>query len=225
MTPWTRQPKETPQAFAAFEAYLHAGQKRSTRQVARLLHRSRTLMGRWSRKWRWPARARAWDEDQEAITRKAREAAAKAVAVDWAKRQETIRDSDWDAAQMLRSKAKAMMEFPLAKQVIKRGGQEVHIYPARWTMEGAARMMDCASDLERRAAGKATVKIEVSGPDGGRIELEHKSVEAKTGFDFDAYNRLLLSILQVPEGNGAGQPVHPTGPDTEAGDIPQPGRS
>jgi hypothetical protein len=62
---WERQVSESAKAFDAFAAYRDMGQHRSTRQVARSLNKSHTLIGRWSSHHDWPRRAAAWDREQD----------------------------------------------------------------------------------------------------------------------------------------------------------------
>jgi hypothetical protein len=62
---WERQDRESTKAFDAFVTYRDMGQDRSTRQVARSLNKSHTLIGRWSSVHDWPCRAAAWDREQD----------------------------------------------------------------------------------------------------------------------------------------------------------------
>lgn len=63
--PWERQKGETPQAFEAFSIYRDMGSSRSTAKVGRKLGKSKNLMDRWSSRWEWVERARAYDNDLE----------------------------------------------------------------------------------------------------------------------------------------------------------------
>ncbi len=54
-------PGEGARPYAAFRSYLEQGAGRSLTAVAQQLHKSRTLIGRWSAQWAWSARAAAWD--------------------------------------------------------------------------------------------------------------------------------------------------------------------
>ena len=54
-----QQPKESAKAFAAFALYLSMGPERSLAMVAQKLHKSVTMLGRWSAKFDWPARVQA----------------------------------------------------------------------------------------------------------------------------------------------------------------------
>lgn len=60
--PWERQKGESRQAFQAFAIYRDMQPKRSIRTVAAQLDKSTSLIARWSSKWFWQLRCRAWDE-------------------------------------------------------------------------------------------------------------------------------------------------------------------
>jgi hypothetical protein len=66
--PWHRahdekDTSETDAAYQAFTTYRDMGLARSTAKVARVLGKSKTLMDRWSARWRWRMRVEAWDND------------------------------------------------------------------------------------------------------------------------------------------------------------------
>ncbi|HEU5032670.1 MAG TPA: hypothetical protein VFV01_47660 [Spirillospora sp.] len=63
--PWERQPDETPQAFEAFARYRDMPGRRSMDRVAKELHKSHALMGRWSVRHRWVERAAAFDAAED----------------------------------------------------------------------------------------------------------------------------------------------------------------
>lgn len=73
---WERQQGESPQAYEAFATYRDMGAERSTAKVSRELGKTKALMDRWSSRWKWVERARAWDNE---LARKAKEAATKKV--------------------------------------------------------------------------------------------------------------------------------------------------
>lgn len=62
---WYRKPRETAQAYQAFELYRDLGPSRSVRLVAEELAKSRILMERWSKRWNWVIRAREYDNFNE----------------------------------------------------------------------------------------------------------------------------------------------------------------
>ncbi len=59
--PWSRAPGEGARAHQALRLYLEAGPSRSLTAVAQRLHKSRSLVGRWSARYAWSARAAAYD--------------------------------------------------------------------------------------------------------------------------------------------------------------------
>ena len=61
--PWERQKGESSQAFEAFSLYLKMGEKRSLRSLAQRLGKSSALMNRWSSRWNWQERLRAYEND------------------------------------------------------------------------------------------------------------------------------------------------------------------
>ena len=61
--PWERQYNESHQAFEAFHEYCLLGSKRTQAKVAAKLGKSEHLMDRWSSKWKWRERARAYDNE------------------------------------------------------------------------------------------------------------------------------------------------------------------
>ncbi len=65
--PWERQPRETDKAFAAFLSYRDTAPKE--RNLRRLGRESNATVPRWSKKYNWTERARAWDAEQDRIAR------------------------------------------------------------------------------------------------------------------------------------------------------------
>lgn len=63
IAPWEQQPGESAKAFEAFAVYRDMGVERSVRKVTQRLNKSLTLIGKWSSRYNWPERARAYDRD------------------------------------------------------------------------------------------------------------------------------------------------------------------
>ncbi len=81
---WDCQPEEGPKPWAAFCVYRDMDPAtRSLSRVAKELGKSTALIGRWSSRWRWVGRVRAWDSE---IDRQRRAGQLKAVE-DMARRQ------------------------------------------------------------------------------------------------------------------------------------------
>ena len=90
-----QQPKESNKAFAAFCIYLNMGEERSTLAVARRLSRSHQLMRRWSARWDWMERVRAYAAHLARVEREATEALVRGRAAQWLERQEELREAEW----------------------------------------------------------------------------------------------------------------------------------
>ena len=63
---WERQTKESVPAYEAF-AHYRDQKKRSQRGVSREIGKNRTLIYRWSQRWEWAKRARAYDRHREKL--------------------------------------------------------------------------------------------------------------------------------------------------------------
>ncbi len=62
--PWGRQPKESAQAYEAFEVYMMLGAQRSNARTGREVKKSKQLMDRWSARWQWVKRAEMFDLEE-----------------------------------------------------------------------------------------------------------------------------------------------------------------
>ena len=81
-----RLPGESAQAHEARVIYVTMGPDRSLAQVSQRLHKSVTLLGRWSSQWAWGTHAAAWDAEQQAV-------AAKRAAASYQRRLEQHRET------------------------------------------------------------------------------------------------------------------------------------
>ena len=158
--PFEQQPKESTKAFTAFSIYLSMGDGRSTRVVAQRLSRSDQLIRRWSSRWDWTERVRAYAAHLAAVERQACEALALANAAQWLKRQQEIRENDWASHERAVAAAERCM-----KAVMERDNAHV-------TLSDIARLLEVASKLGRLACGLPTDHAMVTGQDGGPIRFE-----------------------------------------------------
>src|ERR1043165_3747385 len=154
-----QQPKESDKAFAAFVLYLSLGSERSLEAVATKLQKSMCLMGRWSSRWRWSERVQSHGAHLAVVEREATEALTRGKAAKWFKRQEEHRDEEWALRGEL---------IVAGRKVLKRFTEDGR----GATLGDVARALDLASKLGRLASGMATDKTEVTGEDGGPIQVE-----------------------------------------------------
>lgn len=71
--PWEQLENEGSIAFEAFCVYRDIGTERSLIEVQKVLHKSVTLFGRWSTKYKWVRRSKAYDIRMERIAMKVRD--------------------------------------------------------------------------------------------------------------------------------------------------------
>lgn len=119
--------------------YLRQGPARSVTMVAEELHKSRSLIGRWSSRHRWRARVDAWD--------------ASIVT--------TYRAEAHEAQRSL-----AHRHLAVAHVALQRVSAAVYaIDPAELTVAGLVRLWEIAVRTEREAL-QQPIRLEVTGADG-----------------------------------------------------------
>ena len=157
--PFEQLPKEGAKPFAAFAIYLSLGPERSLTVVGQKLGKSVGLMERWSRRFDWSARVQAHAAHLAIVEREATEALTRTSAAQWLVRREEHRQEEW----VIRSELIAA-----GRKVLKRFTEG----DKGATLGDVARALDLASKLGRLASGLATDKTEISGLDGGPIQVE-----------------------------------------------------
>lgn len=154
-----QQPKESAKAFAAFSLYLVLGPERSIRAVGEKLGKSEGLVERWSARFDWPARVQAHAAHLAIVEREATEALTRGKAAQWVTRREEHRDDEWALrAELIAASRKVLRRFTEEN----RGA----------TLGDVARALELASKLGRLATGMATDRSEITGDEGGPIQIE-----------------------------------------------------
>lgn len=139
--PWERQPDESPQAFAAFAAYLDGDgsllmPERSARETARKLKKHWSQVSEWSAKYDWVRRAEAKDRHDMRLRARAQE-------------REIALMNDRQAQNAMIGAAAAMAHI---RKFIKTADNPE---PARMRDRDAIRLFDIAAKIERVARGEA----------------------------------------------------------------------
>ena len=121
-----------------------------------------SILRRWSAKWDWAARARAWDDvrqrELDAAVTKAIAAAAVKVAAEWETRDQQIRQQQYDFTQRTIAKLDKMLEFPLATvttETVDRPGGPVRVTtvrPSKWNFDTIGRVAKIMFALATQAA-------------------------------------------------------------------------
>lgn len=153
--PWERQPGESAKAYAAARIYFELGTVRSLGGVGEVLGKGTRHLKEWSSRWRWVARAAAYDDHLNHIQREAREAAIKAESEEetrvWLERRRQTRDAEWQAAQAMRDLFARLLEVPLAE--------------VKWTARDLVALAEAAARLSRNALGPEPDPPPPSGAD------------------------------------------------------------
>ena len=162
-----QQPKETAKAFAAFSLYLNMGPERSLEGVRVKCGKSSRLIQRWSSRWRWAERVEAHAGHLATVEREAVEVVARTKAAEWAKRQDEVRQREWEMHEKCIGAAKKAFDAFMTRDKVYANLADI------------ARMLEVASKLGRLASGLATDKTEVTGEDGGAIRVEFEAALKK----------------------------------------------
>jgi hypothetical protein len=145
MNPWERREDESPKAYAAFLAYLELGAERSIAKASGSTPGKQRWAEHWSSSFDWVARARAFDEHEAAERLAARE-----------QLREQTRQAAVDAASQAMEVLISLMSFE---------DQERPSAGAKVRLEAAYKVLALAGVDGPR-------KLELSGPNGGSINLE-----------------------------------------------------
>lgn len=134
-------PRESDKAFAAFREYLELGPERSLAAVASRLGKSKVLMERWSRKFDWSSRVQAHSMHLATVEREAIEVAARAKAAEWEKREQALREEEWEMHEKCIAAAKRGLAAYMEREKVYANLADI------------ARMLEVASKLGRLATG------------------------------------------------------------------------
>lgn len=148
---------ESAEAYEAAKLYFEMAANRSLDAVAQKLHKSRTLLGRWSRKWNWTERARvydAWIVEQEEL---AQQAARLEKAQRWIERDEQLREDFYQVGKEIVAKARRMIaEFPErdVQRSEEKDGKVIHLtVKTKHSLSGLAQLVSVGSEMQRLAVG------------------------------------------------------------------------
>ena len=158
--PFEQQPRESNKAFAAFSLYLNLGPERSLATVAQKLHKSVTMLGRWSAKFDWPARVAAHGAHLAVVEREAIEAAARSKAAEWESREQSLRETEWAMHERAIAAAKRGLDAYMEREKVYANLADI------------ARMLEIASKLGRLATGLGTDGERRKGDDLPAMRVE-----------------------------------------------------
>mgnify|MGYP002779596070 CR=1 FL=1 len=157
-TPWERLQGEPERFYNYFRRFLRLGPERNLLRAYRSHREEHGPVIRapinappqpWReamRNWQWKERARLFD----AFERELEDAR-------WAARRREAQENAWNLSAALKSKAEAMLKFPLARTTTDNG--RTIIEPIRWSMNDVAKLAQTSDALARLACDLATVRV------------------------------------------------------------------
>src|SRR5687768_1958010 len=107
---WDRIPGETPKAFACLVEYLRLGPNRSLEKAAELSGKQPRTLRKWSVRYGWVRRAAEYDAFVLGQEREMALVLTREKAVVWAKRQERLKEAEWEIAERLIERARELLD-------------------------------------------------------------------------------------------------------------------
>jgi hypothetical protein len=148
-----RDADESSKAFEAWTVYRDLGAHRSLQKAAELYYGSTANVRqfqRWSKRFGWVERARAFDAEREMLRRGAVEEHLRAQAGDHAAREAAIQERILEIRELAAEQSLKILRWPLAEQRIAREDEngnptEVVVAPAGWSKATAAQLASLAA--------------------------------------------------------------------------------
>lgn len=155
---WDRQPEETPKAYEAFTIYRDMGRERTLPKVAEQCGKSIGLMNKWSQKYGWVNRVRAWDDNLDRME-------AKELARDIAKMRARQRK------QALKMQVKGLELMKDIQPGDARLSEIVSLMKLGMEQERIV-MGDVGEVVEERDGGQAAPPVQFYMPSNGRDDVK-----------------------------------------------------
>jgi hypothetical protein len=212
--PWEQLDGEGDKAYRAFILFRDSGIPRSLPEVARAVSKSLPLMKRWSAKYRWAERARAWDQHHDAARTRASVKVAESDSERLARERLKRDDECLVIASRLKLHGLKMLEWPLEETVeetreVSPDGKTTVIrrtvQPALWRKRDAAIFLKYARDLEES----------VLTPPGEQIEQTIR----RTAEVVDEGARRVADLRERMRAEARLIPLHPPGSEGESNGV------
>lgn len=158
---WRQRKNESAKAYEAAKLYFELGAERGIEEVARRLHKSRTIIARWSSRHAWVERARDYDAHIAVIQQIAIDKVRETEARKWAERESQIKEDGWELFLACKKKAQEMLLFPVSRKQIAQDGKQTVIEPAEWNFNTARLMADTAVKIGRLTVDLSTENLDI----------------------------------------------------------------
>jgi hypothetical protein len=156
---YDRETDESAKAFEAWTVYRDLGAERSLQKASEMYYGHGGNVGqfeRWSRRFSWVERVRAFDVEREMIRRSAIEDHLRAQAEDYAAREARIQERLLEIREQAAEQSLKILQYPLTEQYILREDEEGNkvtyvLRPSRWSKATAVQLAHLASNLHTGA--------------------------------------------------------------------------
>lgn len=200
---WERQPGESPQAYDAFSLYMTVKEERlgGTQEVANRSRKSRALIHRWSSRWKWVERYRAYENNQLLLTERAQQTALREGARLWASRRIDTREKGFELGMKLLERARLLLDLPVYEREVRETklindqivetltvlNFQQHPRDARMLAETGLKLMRLSADMSTENLGVLNADVDL---------------DSMTDEELDSYADKLLEIKQKTLSNG-----------------------
>jgi hypothetical protein len=158
---YDRETDESAKAFEAWTVYRDLGAERSLQKASEMYYGHGANVGqfeRWSRRYGWVERARAFDVEREMVRRSAIEDHLKTQAGDYAAREARIEERILEIREQAAEQSLKMLEYPLTERQILREDEEGNkityvLRPSRWSKATAVQLARLASNAQNGVGG------------------------------------------------------------------------
>ena len=157
---YDRETDESAKAFEAWTVYRDLGAERSLQKASEMYYGHGANVGqfeRWSRRYGWVERARAFDDEREMIRRSAIEDHLQSRAKDHAAREARIQERILEIREQAAEQSLRMLQYPLTEQHIvseDEGGNKITyvLRPSRWSKSTAVQLARLAASNAQTGA-------------------------------------------------------------------------
>ena len=166
---YDREPDESAKAFAAWSVYRDLGPQRSLQSASELYYGHAgnvRQFQRWSKRFGWRDRSKAYDLEREALRREAVQEYLRSEVEDYAAREARIQRGLLEVREVALEQAKAMLKWPLTEQRIvyeDEDGEErtVIAMPAGWTKATIVGLAQLAAGLRTPSYGPENIDADI----------------------------------------------------------------
>lgn len=219
--PWSQTKGESAIAYAAFRVYLDLGPSRSLKLAWQAHSKKNTVAAghwrRWSTRFAWTARARAWDSHHES-----RDKTSLAIEVDAHRCRLEHLHVEREIVRDMLGKLREMMSFPMAKRrvAVDEQGRTVTVWePIKWNGNTMVRVADLISKMGRLLNRMPTEIEDAPAADFRDLffdsegDMENSLPAGSTpAVPSDVMAKPAVGYTPGSNGNGNGHPVQPSAP-------------